>query len=436
MPKDESFLSSSRARKSWRWPSISVAVLGAVLFGLGACNPVDTWRDLTGVSRNDPDPEATPNTKNLAAGAASDYPNLATVPPPPVRALTAAEREKLTQSLIADRANARHSDEQLRAGFPPVAAAPPPPPGSSPELPLGSPAGETASQSASVAAAPESSSATRPVRTTDLAGTVKPLPGPTAAAAPDTAPSVASSGAGAATDVPSPTAASRQARLGRKTPAEPGQGLRPRSEPPEPGPMESSLEVPQARAVPQPEQVQPAPPPPQLPPTPRVAAAPTRLPGGLSAGGALAPTPLTDVKSSAGYEPPPTAPELPPVPPPQTAAVVGKSGAKTPARTATPVAEIKFGADATSLSDKDRQTLETVLPAYQQNPGKVRIVGYAATGGGAAEQLDTYRTALERAQAVAAALTKAGIPSDKIQVEAAPQAGSAGENRAEVLLEH
>src|SRR5258708_371596 len=101
----------------------------ALLLGLAACNPVDTWRDLTGVSRNDPDPDTTPNTKNLAAGEASDYPNLATVPPPPVRALTAAEREKLTQSLIADRTNARHTDEQLRAGFSPGAAAPPPPPG-------------------------------------------------------------------------------------------------------------------------------------------------------------------------------------------------------------------------------------------------------------------------------------------------------------------
>src|SRR5260370_35435 len=101
----------------------------ALLRGLAACNPVDTWRDLTGVSRNDPDPDTTPNTKNLAAGEASDYPNLATVPPPPVRALTAAEREKLSQSLIADRTNARHTDEQLRAGFSSVAAAPPPPPG-------------------------------------------------------------------------------------------------------------------------------------------------------------------------------------------------------------------------------------------------------------------------------------------------------------------
>src|SRR5205807_87560 len=83
-------------------------------------------------------------------GEASDYPNLATVPPPPVRALTAAEREKLTQSLIADRTNARHTDEQLRAGFSPVAAAPPPPPG------------EPGAQPEQVAAVPPSSPAPAP----------------------------------------------------------------------------------------------------------------------------------------------------------------------------------------------------------------------------------------------------------------------------------
>jgi outer membrane protein OmpA-like peptidoglycan-associated protein len=146
--------------------------------------------------------------------------------------------------------------------------------------------------------------------------------------------------------------------------------------------------------------------------------------------------PLPQAKNTAGYEPPPAAPELP-APPSRTAAAVGGKGAsKPPPRSGTPVAEIKFGADSTSLTDKDRQTLETVLPKYQENPGKVRIVGYAGAGSGAVEQLDSYRTALDRAQAVAAALTKAGIPSDKIQVEAAPQSENSGESRAEVLLEH
>src|SRR5215831_9833688 len=109
--------------------SVRRLVVLAFLLGLSACNPVETFRDWTGASQNDPDPDTTPNTKNLAAGEAADYPNLATVPPPPVRGMTAAERDKLTQSLIADRANARYTDEQLRAGFPSVAAAPPPPPG-------------------------------------------------------------------------------------------------------------------------------------------------------------------------------------------------------------------------------------------------------------------------------------------------------------------
>ena len=424
-----------RAKRPARRCAVTAMLFGAMLFGLAACNPVDTWRDLTGVSRNDPDPDTTPNTKNLAAGEASDYPNLATVPAPPVRALTAAEREKLTQSLIADRANARHTDEQLRAGFPPVAAAPPPAPGK----PAGEPEQVAAAPPPSAAPVP-TALASSPAASTGAAAPgekpVRPLPG--TPGQPSLANTVSGAGsAGEKPHTPLPGAASRAARAADKTSAEPGQGLRKQGEPPEPGPMESKLEVPQARAAPEPEQIQPVPPPPQLPPTPRVATAPTPLTGGLAAGGALAPMPLPEAKGSAGYEPPPAAPELPPVPPPRTAAAgPGKEGAKPPARVGTPVAEIKFGSDSTTLTDKDRQTLETVLPVYQQSPGKVRVVGYAGAGSGAVEQLNSYRTALDRAQAVAAALTKAGIPSDKIQVEAAPQGENSGESRAEVLLEH
>ena len=405
--------------------------VGALLLGLAACNPIETWRDLTGASQNDPDSDTTPNTKNLAAGEASDYPNLATVPAPPVRALTAAEQEKLTQSLIADRTNARHTDEQLRAGFSPVAAAPPPPPG------------EPGAQPEQVAAASPPS----PTPLPSVSGTT-----PSAASAGNGAaggqpgkllPSLSAESASASTatggggEKPAPPAAGAAPRAGGKTPVGSGQGLRKQGEPPEPGPMESSLEVPQARATPEPEQMQPAPPPPQLPPTPKLATTPTPMPGGLAAGGALAPMPLPQAKSSAGYEAPPAAPDVPPVTPTRTAAAdPGTGGAKPPARGGTPVAEIKFGTDSTTLTDKDRQTLETVLPVYQQNPGKVRVVGYAGAGTGAVEQLDSYRAALDRAQAVASALTKAGIPADKIQVEAAPQGENPGESRAEVLLEH
>jgi len=365
-----------------------LAILAFVL-GLGACNPVDTWRDWTGSSKNDPDPETTPNTQNLAAGDTSDYPNLATVPPPPSRALTAAEREKLTQSLIGDRTNAKYSDEKLRAGFPAVSASVPPPP---PPVPAAT--AEAAADPAAAAA---------------------PAPAPTAS--PETANAAGKTMAAPDTGNAAPTTA-----------AAPGQGLRKAGEPPEPPPMETSLEVPKVRSVPNPEQVQSSPPPPYPAPAPTAANAPPATPH-LPA--PPAPAPMPETIGSAAYQPAPPPPVLGPL------AASGKSSQKPPAATVgTPIVEVKFAADSTTLTDEDRQTLEKVVPLYEQNPGKLRIIGYAGAGGGAAEQLNSFRAALDRAQAVAAALTTAGIPSGKIAVEAAPSGADPVEGRAEVLLEH
>ena len=140
---------------------------------------------------------------------------------------------------------------------------------------------------------------------------------------------------------------------------------------------------------------------------------------------------MPEAIGSTAYQPPPPPPVLAPL------ANSGKGNPKAPApAVGTEVAEVKFAADSTTLSDEDRQILEKVVPLYQQNPGKVRVVGYAGAGSGAAEQLNSFRAALDRAQAVAAALTQAGIPSDKIAVEAAPSGSGSVESRAEVLLEH
>ena len=380
-------------RFSWR-AARRLAFL-AVVLGFAACSPVDTWRDWTGASKNDPDPETTPNTQNLAAGEASGYPNLATVPPPPNRTLSQAEREKLTQSLIADRTNARYSDEKLRAGFPAVSApAPPPPP---PPVP------EATSEGQAEPAASASSS------------------GPPPAAAPSPAPAETSSAAA------SPTAPDSGTAAGKTTPAA-GQGLRKSDEPPEPSPMETSLEMPKVRSVPNPEQVQSSPPPPYPTPAPTAANTPPARPHLQSP---PAPAPMPEAIGSTAYQPPPPPPVLAPL------ANSEKSGHKPPpAAAATPVAEVNFAADSMALSDEDRQTLAKIVPLYQQNPGKVRIVGYAGAGNGAAAQLNSFRTALDRAQAVAAALTADGIPADKIAVEAAPSGADPVKSRAEVLLEH
>jgi outer membrane protein OmpA-like peptidoglycan-associated protein len=400
----------------------------AALLGLVACNPIETLRDWTGASQNDPDPETTPNKANLAAGEAADYPNLATVPSPPVQAMTAAEREKLTQSLIADRANARYSNEQLRAGFS-SSAAPPPPPASSAST---AEAQGTESGAVGAVSAPAPASAPAPSASPTA------LAPASAALQPPSKASTAGAVAGDKSATQSASATPRSAQAGDKAPSGPKESLRKQGEPPEPAPMESSLEVPQARATPQPEQLEPAPPPPAQLPPPTAASTASTLPGGLSAGGALARTPLPQAKAAAGFEPAPTAPELPPPPAPTRAAEAepGKNSQKPPPAAVTAVAEIKFTADSTSLTEGDRQKLETVVPLYQQSPGKVRIVGYAEAASGAVEQLNGYRAALDRAQTVAAALAKAGIPSDKIQVEAAPAGANSGESRAEVLLEH
>jgi len=367
-----------------------LTIVAAVLV-LGACNPVDTWRDWTGASKNDPDPDTTPNTQNLAAGEASDYPNLATVPPPPNRALTQAEREKLAQSLIADRTNAKYSDERLRAGFP-AASAPVPPP---PPPPVPEPA-DGAQPKPAAGAAPS-------------AAAQSPTPGETGAAA------------------ASPSAPDSTAVAGKASGAA-GTGLRKSAEPPEPPPMETSLEVPKVRSVPNPEEVESAPPPPYPTPSPTAANTPPAKPH-LPA--PPAPAAIPEPIGSAAYQPPPPPPVLAPL------SSSAKSGQKTsPAAADAPVAEVKFAADSKALSDEDRQALEKVVPAYQQHPGKVRVIGYAGAGGGAAEQLNSFRVALDRAQAVAAALTEAGIPADRIAVEAAPSAAGRVESRAEVLLEH
>jgi outer membrane protein OmpA-like peptidoglycan-associated protein len=368
-------------------------VVAALLLGLGACNPIEGYRHLTGASKNDPDPATTPNTQNLAAGEKSPYPNLATVPPPPTQALTTVELDKLTQSLIADRKNAKYTSEQLQAGFDEAAGPPPPPPPAPPA--------ETAS---SGAAEPPAA----------------PTGGPKAATAP--------SGAGTP---PTP------GQVASATPAAAAKGPRKTGEPPEPGPMESSLQSPQISSLPEPQQSQPPPPPPPLLRMPAASAGAGKSPAALAA--PPAPAPIPTAIASAEFQPPPAPPVIPPAGATRTAAATGpgKSGKQPPAGPVDmPVAQINFAADSTTLSDADRQSLGAIVPLYRRDPGKVRVVGYTGVGSSADQQLNGFQAALDRAQAVAAALAKAGIPQDKILVEAAPVGEDSGQSRAEVLLEH
>jgi outer membrane protein OmpA-like peptidoglycan-associated protein len=378
-----------------------------LLVALGACNPVATWRNVTGVSKNDPNPATTPNTKNLAAGAAAPYPNLATVPPPPTRELTQAELGRLTQSLIADRTNARYTDQELRAG--PAAAAP------TPVQPA--PAAGPAATGVTLAAAPAV-----PATPTPAAKAPPPIVQAAAAAYPAAPPaSPAASGAAAAktSETATKTAATEAPSNSLNGMAS---GLRKPGQPAGPGPMESALVPPQIRETPQPE-------PPQPPPAPpRLVAVPT------AKGGAAAPPPPPAPPSTGAtaFQAPPPPPVL--VPPAPTAAATAKPAGERPAATGKPVAEITFAAGSKSLSGGDVETLQRVAALYREHPGKLRVIGSVWVVG-AADPLTTFSTALDQAQAVAAALAKTGVPAAKIAAEASPAKDAAAADHVEVLLE-
>ncbi|MBC8239546.1 MAG: OmpA family protein [Alphaproteobacteria bacterium] len=75
-----------------------------------------------------------PKTSATTPGADKPFPKLSQTQMPSNTGTSAEEREKLANSLIADRDNAKYTDQDLRAGNQRLAAAPPPPPPPRPTL--------------------------------------------------------------------------------------------------------------------------------------------------------------------------------------------------------------------------------------------------------------------------------------------------------------
>ena len=315
----------ARFRSIAGWPAARSAGW-ALVFGLAACSPVESYRSFVGVSLNDPDPTKSPFTQNLAAGDAMGYPNLATVPPPPTRATTTAERQKLTETLVVNRTETEASA---------TAAAPPP---------------------ANVTLASAKPRELAPCKT----------------------PMAASS-----TPAPAPPPRSTESHQ------------RKRGDPPEPQPLESSLQMPSLAAAPM--------------------------------------TPPAETVIAGMPVPPPLVPVIAEVPPPPASA---KPPPKRPVA-ATPVAFIELPGTPPRIGAEARAQIERVAALYKQEPHPVKVIGYAAPaaqGAPGGEPLAGYRAALERAQAVAAALRAAGIPADKVQAEAAPADAGGSADRVEVQL--
>jgi outer membrane protein OmpA-like peptidoglycan-associated protein len=334
-------------RKAPIW--LLLAASAALLQGCSSipdyANPIEWYRGITGASKND-DADNQRNSQNLEAGGKQPYPNLGSVPPPPGTAMSAIDRDKLEKGLVADRTNAKYSDDELRQGR-----------------------------------------------------SVPPLPGEAPAVAPDSALAAAipGGGQGAATAAGGP----------RRASSAPGS---------EQVPQESPLTTPAAHATPTGDT-------PRLPP-------PSPTQGRQAEQASSAPPQLAMALPSLPRDRPASLPAI----------MQSPSGGKG-SNIMIEAAEIGFVADGTVLSAEDNEHLAEVVRMYRQGGARLRVVGYGGRGTGAAaaqQELISFGTALDRANAVAQALTKLGVPAGHITVQAAPEPSDSGPEagRAAVLLEY
>jgi outer membrane protein OmpA-like peptidoglycan-associated protein len=213
--------------------------------------------------------------------------------------------------------------------------------------------------------------------------------------------------------LPPPAAAARTAATGQNQTTDPATAARrppPRGS--EPPPAESTLQTPQVSSVPQGETAPPPPPLPSIPPPNQVAT--TAAPGPA----AKAPAPQSPAVSAAA--------------PAATAA----APAAPARRTASRIAQISFSAGSAYLPDAVRGTVAEIAKLHQSQGGRIRVIGFGEARGKDAA-MTGFALALDRAQAVAVALTEAGVPAKDIAVEAAPVPARGGNDapRAEIYIE-
>ncbi|HVJ52352.1 MAG TPA: hypothetical protein VM689_07815 [Aliidongia sp.] len=203
---------------------------------------------------------------------------------------------------------------------------------------------------------------------------------------------------------------------------------------------ESALQTPTPRGNPPAETPKPAPPPPNLAPLPPPQA-PQPLPGTPPARTPDQPTEVAGIPVPPApptrAEPLPGAPNLSPSP------AVGSGAAVPPGKRtkSAQVAEISFDKGASGLPADAPTKIGNVPALHKQYGGVVRVVGYAALPDSgsdpAGQQLAAYQAALERANAVKAALVAAGVPATEIVTEASPVHGEgAGADRADLYVEY
>jgi outer membrane protein OmpA-like peptidoglycan-associated protein len=383
--------------------ALIVIALAATLAGCSwlpdYANPVAWYGDLTGASKSDATSNAQPNVESLEAGGHEPYPNIGTVPPVPENAMSTVDREKLQKGLVADRSHAEYSDQQLHAGQ------------NVPALPGGEP--QVAMAATASIGAPAASSAGGA-----SASTVTASSGTPATPAPGAASASTATASSATPATPAPGVSPAAASPGTGTAAAPATGSAAPARTPQqkvvkgsvPPPQESPLVSPSIANLPQGET-------PHAPPPAPTGEQPAQV-------AVVVPTPPI---------PPPAiaAPITPTTEPPIMRGPSGRRGVTLEA------ASIVFGGAGTALSDEDNRHLAEVAKERQQHGGSLRVIGYGGNGPGTTAQQQRvagFNAALDRANRVAQALVKLGVPMSRMTVQAEPPLAGGGRATGQVVV--
>jgi outer membrane protein OmpA-like peptidoglycan-associated protein len=128
-------------------------------------------------------------------------------------------------------------------------------------------------------------------------------------------------------------------------------------------------------------------------------------------------------------------PSLPPVPDPAFAG----GGAALPSGAGVTLGTVLFEGTSARLSAESLAQVREVAALRQQNGGgTIRVTGYSVPQGEQdtmAPQLASFNLALDRARAVAAALTQSGVPARAVEIGASPPPPGQAGGAVEILLE-
>lgn len=406
-------------------PSSRKAISLAALLMLGACETTDKIVDTVNPTNwFSSESEQTAQSAPPPADPNAAYPRIGPIEPAPPKPAIADEAAELRSSLIADKNNARYTDQVLRAQTEPamreqqaaaLSAAPPSPA----SIPQASPRTQSAASGSTAAAITPP-----PARPAAAASATAPTPVPVPVPVPTAVATAATSGSAGAAAAPVPVPVPAPVATQTAASATPAAAPTP------------------ARAA------APAPAPEPLParPSPAPAPAPAPTPAANQTAALDRPSPPPQAASISN---PPAAVAAAPVPAPAPAPAQPKAQAAQ----AQPklIAHIFFGDGGATLSDADRDVLRQVAAIYRQSGGKgVVLVGHSSGRNGTKDALQgnlvNFKLSLDRATSVGSILVGFGLPRDVVKIDArgasepkydeSTQNGEAGNRRVDVFIEY